>query len=99
MKRSEIVDYILNGLRAKKYPCQTEACKHTACITCVENQLAECLYKVKKTSYEKGRTDAFTQIIMYLNDASLAQSGKCYDCTQELMKIIEDMEERECEQK
>lgn len=42
--------------------------------------------------YEKGREDAFTQILMYLNDASLAQSGKCYDCTQELMKIIERME-------
>lgn len=42
--------------------------------------------------YTKGKEEAFTQIIMYLNDASLAQSGKCYDCTKELMKIIEKME-------
>lgn len=42
--------------------------------------------------YTKGREDAFTQILMYLNDASLAQSGKCHDCTQELMEIIERME-------
>lgn len=46
-------------------------------------------------AYKKGRTDAFTQILMYLNDASLAQSGKCHDCTQELMEIIEKMEGEE----
>lgn len=46
-------------------------------------------------AYDKGRKDAFTQILKYLNDASLAQSGKCYDCTKELMEIIERMEGEE----
>ena len=42
--------------------------------------------------YQQGRSDAFTQIIMYLNEASLAQNDKCYDCTQKLIEIIEWME-------
>lgn len=48
-----------------------------------------------KKAYEKGKADTYSKILMYLNDASLAQSGKCYDCTRELMKIIEDMEAKD----
>lgn len=54
--------------------------------------LKSCTDTSYQCGYEQGRKDAFTQILMYLNDASLAQSGKCYDCTQELMEIIEKME-------
>lgn len=48
--------------------------------------------KQYKAGYQQGRKDAFTQIILYLNDASLSHSGECYKCTRQLIEIIERME-------
>ena len=48
-----------------------------------------------RRALEEVRQEAFAQILMYLADASLAQSGDCYECTQELIRIIEGMEARD----
>lgn len=54
--------------------------------------LKSCTDTSYQCGYEQGIKDAFTKLILYLNDASLGHSDECFKCTQGLIEIVEKME-------